>query len=161
MPLSIFIVFILLVSTFHSIKQASIVLLNIPFALIGGIMALWLRQMYLSVPSAIGFIALFGVAILNGLVLVSHINKLIEDGLPVEQAVKQGALDRLRPVVMTALVAALGFLPMALSQSTGAEIQKPLATVVIGGLCTSTLLTLFVLPVVYEWIFDQRLKTIE
>ena len=160
-PLSIFIVFILLVFTFHSAKQAFIVLLNIPFALIGGIFALWLRQMYLSVPASIGFIALFGVAVLNGLVLVSHINKLIEDGLPIDQAVKQGALDRLRPVIMTALVAALGFLPMALSQSTGSEVQKPLATVVIGGLCTSTLLTLFVLPVVYEWVFSRRRKFLD
>jgi cobalt-zinc-cadmium resistance protein CzcA len=159
-PLSILIVFILLVFTFHSAKQALIVLLNIPFALIGGIFALWLRQMYLSVPASIGFIALFGVAVLNGLVLVSHINQLIEDGLHIEQAVKRGSLDRLRPVIMTALVAALGFLPMALSQSTGSEIQKPLATVVIGGLCTSTLLTLFVLPVVYLWVFNRKKKTI-
>jgi len=155
-PLSIFIIFTLLIFTFHSARQALIVLLNVPFALIGGVFALWLRHMYLSVPASIGFIALFGVAVLNGLVLVSYINKLVEQGLPVHQAVKQGSLARLRPVIMTALVAALGFLPMALSQGSGAEIQKPLATVVIGGLCTSTLLTLLVLPVVYEWAFSKN-----
>ncbi len=155
-PLSIFIIFTLLIFTFHSARQALIVLLNVPFALIGGVFALWLRHMYLSVPASIGFIALFGVAVLNGLVLVSYINKLVEQGLPIHQAVKQGSLARLRPVIMTALVAALGFLPMALSQGSGAEIQKPLATVVIGGLCTSTLLTLLVLPVVYEWAFSKN-----
>jgi len=157
-PLSILIIFILLILAFHSARQALLVLLNVPFALIGGIFALWLRGMYLSVPASIGFIALFGVAVLNGLVLVSHINKLIEQRVPLNIAIKQGSLDRLRPVIMTALVAALGFLPMALSQGAGAEIQKPLATVVIGGLCTSTLLTLLVLPVVYEWFFTRRQK---
>ncbi len=157
-PLSIFIIFVLLILTFHSGKHALLVLLNVPFALIGGILALWLRGMYLSVPASIGFIALFGVAVLNGLVLVSHINKLIEKGSPLQQAIRQGSIDRLRPVLMTALVAALGFLPMALSQGSGAEIQKPLATVVIGGLCTSTLLTLLVLPVVYEWFFAFQSK---
>jgi len=155
-PLSILIIFILLILAFHSARQALLVLLNVPFALIGGIFALWIRGMYLSVPASIGFIALFGVAVLNGLVLVSHINKLIEQGLPLNTAIRQGSQDRLRPVLMTALVAALGFLPMALSQGAGAEIQKPLATVVIGGLCTSTLLTLLVLPVVYEWFFTRR-----
>ena len=155
-PLSILIIFVLLILTFHSVRQALIVLLNVPFALIGGIFALWLRGMYLSVPASIGFIALFGVAVLNGLVLVSYINLLKARGLSLDEAIKQGCLARLRPVVMTALVAALGFLPMALSQGAGAEIQKPLATVVIGGLCTSTLLTLLVLPVVYQWFISRN-----
>ena len=159
-PLSILIIFILLAFTFHSMRHAAVVLLNVPFALIGGIFALWLRHMYLSVPAAIGFIALFGVAVLNGLVLVSYINKLVEQGLSIDDAVKQGAEVRLRPVIMTALVAALGFLPMALSDGAGAEIQKPLATVVIGGLCTSTLLTLLVLPVVYDWFFAFGRRTL-
>ena len=155
-PLSIFIIFMLLLIMFASTKQALLVILNVPFALIGGICALWIRSLYFSVPAAIGFIALFGVAVLNGLVLVSYIDRLVAQGLNVDQAVRQGAEARLRPVIMTALVAALGFLPMALSQGSGAEIQRPLATVVIGGLCTSTLLTLLVLPVVYSWCFAKR-----
>lgn len=150
-PLSILTIFFLLMATFSNIRHALMVILNVPFAAIGGIMALWVRGMYLSVPAAIGFIALFGVAILNGLVLISTINKLREDGLPLQQAIVQGAETRLRPVLMTAFVAMLGFLPMAMSQGAGAEVQKPLATVVIGGLITSTFLTLIVLPVIYAW----------
>jgi cobalt-zinc-cadmium resistance protein CzcA len=157
-PLSIVIIFLLLMLTFPSIKSALLVILNVPFALIGGICALWLRGLYLSVPASIGFIALFGVAVLNGLVLVSYIDRLMAEGLDPEEAVQQGAQARFRPVLMTALVAALGFLPMALSEGSGAEIQRPLATVVIGGLCTSTLLTLLVLPVVYSWVFADRRK---
>ncbi len=151
-PLSIFIIFLLLTATFSSVKDALMVLLNVPFAFIGGIAALRVRSMYMSVPASIGFIALFGVAVLNGLVLVSYINKLVADGVPPAEAVKIGAEKRLRPVLMTALVASLGFLPMALSQTSGAEVQKPLATVVIGGLISSTFLTLIVLPVIYTWI---------
>ncbi len=154
-PLSIFIIFMLLVVTFAAVRQALLVILNVPFALIGGIIALWLRGMYLSVPASIGFIALFGVAVLNGLVLITYIDRLIARGLDVDSAVREGAKARLRPVLMTALVAALGFLPMALSEGSGAEIQRPLATVVIGGLCTSTLLTLLVLPVIYDWVFAR------
>jgi cobalt-zinc-cadmium resistance protein CzcA len=154
-PLSIFIIFMLLVFTFASVKQALLVILNVPFALIGGIVALWARGMYLSVPAAIGFIALFGVAVLNGLVLITYIDRLIAQGLDADTAVREGTKARLRPVLMTALVAALGFLPMALSEGSGAEIQRPLATVVIGGLCTSTLLTLLVLPVIYDWVFAK------
>lgn len=157
-PLSILIIFLLLMLTFASVKQALLVLLNVPFALIGGILALWMRSMYLSVPASIGFIALFGVAVLNGLVLVSYIDRLVAHGESIHDAVQHGAEARLRPVLMTALVAALGFLPMALSEGSGAEVQRPLATVVIGGLCTSTLLTLLVLPVVYAWVFS-RVKT--
>ena len=142
--------------TFQNVKHALLVMLNVPFALIGGVMALWLRSMYLSVPASIGFIALFGVAVLNGLVLISTINRLRGEGQTVHQAILEGAKTRLRPVLMTAMVAILGFLPMALSTGSGAEVQKPLATVVIGGLFTSTLLTLIVLPVIYSWLSPER-----
>lgn len=148
-PLSIVIIFILLTMTFGTVKHALVVLLNVPFALIGGVIALYLRHLYLSVPAAIGFIALFGVAVLNGVVLISYINRLVDKGRPVEEAVQEGVKARFRPVIMTALVAALGFLPMSLSNGSGAEVQRPLTTVVIGGLVSSTLLTLLVLPVIY------------
>ena len=156
-PVSILIIFILLTFTFGSIKEALIVLLNVPFALIGGVMALWIRSMYLSVPATIGFVALFGVAVLNGLVLISAVNRAIADGDDVNTALRKSVETRLRPVLMTAMVASLGFLPMALSQGAGAEVQKPLATVVIGGLCSSTILTLLVLPAVYALVFNKRL----
>jgi cobalt-zinc-cadmium resistance protein CzcA len=129
-----------------------LVMLNVPFALVGGIGALWLRGLNLSLSSAVGFIALFGVAVLNGVVLLAYINQLREAGTPLDAAVREGAAVRLRPVLMTALVASVGFIPMAVSTSQGAEVQRPLATVVIGGLVTSTALTLIVLPVVYEWL---------
>ncbi|MBU6450724.1 MAG: CusA/CzcA family heavy metal efflux RND transporter [Cyanobacteria bacterium REEB67] len=148
-PLSIVTIFVLLTATFGSMRYALIVLTNVPFALIGGVIALYVRGLYLSVPAAIGFIALFGVAVLNGVVLISHVNRLVAGGMDTEAAVTEGVKSRFRPVIMTALVAALGFLPMALSTGSGAEIQKPLATVVIGGLISSTMLTLLVLPVVY------------
>lgn len=158
-PLSILIIFFLLMATFSNVKHALLVILNVPFAMIGGILALWVSGLYLSVPAFVGFIALFGVAILNGLVLVSTINKLRnEDGLSLGEAIHQGADTRLRPVLMTALVATLGFLPMAISTGAGAEVQRPLATVVIGGLVTSTLLTLVVLPVLYGWISQNQEK---
>lgn len=157
-PLSVFIIFFLLLTTFRSVKDALIVMTNIPFALIGGVFALWIRGMYLSVPAAIGFIALFGVAVLNGLVLISKVNFLVTDGAIVDQAIRHAAATRLRPVLMTALVATLGFFPMATSTGAGAEVQKPLATVVIGGLVTSTFLTLFVLPVIYDWVTKGRRK---
>ena len=139
---SIAIIFALLFATFHSVKQACLILLNVPFALVGGIAALWLRGLNLNLSASIGFIALFGVAVLNGIVLVSYINSWRARGLSMRLAVREGAADRLRPVLITALVASIGFLPMAISTETGAEIQRPLATVVIGGLLTSTLLTL-------------------
>jgi len=120
--------------------------------------ALWLRDLPLSISAVIGFIALFGIAVLNGVVLVSHIRLLEAKGLPTDQAVLQGSMDRLRPVMMTALVASLGFLPMALAKTMGAEVQRPLATVVIGGLFTSTLLTLLVVPAVYGRISKRRSK---
>jgi heavy metal efflux system protein len=124
---------------------------NIPFALVGGIAALWIRGMNLNLSASIGFIALFGVAMLNGVVLITSINQMRQSGLAPRDAVLGGARRRLRPVLMTAFVASFGFIPMAISTSTGAEVQRPLASVVIGGLVSSTLLTLFLLPVLYEW----------
>jgi cobalt-zinc-cadmium resistance protein CzcA len=155
-PVSIAITFVLLTATFGSVRYALVVLLNVPFALIGGVIALYVRGFYLSVPAAIGFIALFGVAVLNGVVLVSYVNRLVHSGIEAEEAVKEGVKARFRPVIMTALVAALGFLPMSVSVGSGAEVQKPLATVVIGGLLSSTLLTLLVLPVVYCLVKPKR-----
>lgn len=151
LPICLVLIFILLFSTFNSIRQAFLIILNVPFALIGGIFALFLRGLPLSVSAAIGFIALFGVAVLNGIVMVSYFNKLREEGNTLDDSIIKGAIIRLRPVLMTALVASLGFIPMALSHGTGAEVQRPLATVVVGGLITSTLLTLIVLPTLYRW----------
>jgi cobalt-zinc-cadmium resistance protein CzcA len=152
LPVCLALIFLLLFSNFGSMRQAFLIILNVPFALIGGIVALFLRGLPLSVSGAIGFIALFGVAVLNGIVMVSYFNKLREEGMDIDEAIVQGAAIRLRPVLMTALVASLGFIPMALSHGTGAEVQRPLATVVIGGLTTSTLLTLIVLPTLYRWL---------
>jgi len=159
-PVTFFVIFLLLFTTFNSLKQALLVFTGIPFAITGGILALWTRQMHFSMSAGVGFIALFGVAVLNGVVMVTFINQLREQGAPLQEAIVQGALTRLRPVLMTALVASLGFLPMALSTGTGAEVQRPLATVVIGGLITSTLLTLFVLPALYGW-FEERRAEVE
>jgi cobalt-zinc-cadmium resistance protein CzcA len=150
-PASILIIFGLLFFTFSSARQALLILTNVPFAFIGGIAALWIRGLNLNISAAIGFIALFGVAVLNGIVLVSSINRLRQFGLPMEQALLTGAGIRLRPVLMTALVASFGFLPMATATTTGAEVQRPLASVVIGGLASSTFLTLFLLPLMYPW----------
>ena len=150
-PLTIFFIFILLYTAFNSFKYAAMILANVPFAAVGGVLALFVTGQYVSVPSAIGFIAVFGVAMLNGIVLVSFFNELCAKGIPVQEAVRKGALLRLRPVLMTASVAILGLVPMLLSTGVGAETQRPLATVVVGGLITSTLLTLLLLPVVYEW----------
>jgi cobalt-zinc-cadmium resistance protein CzcA len=155
-PVSVLMIFFLLMATFSNLRHALLVILNVPFSLIGGVLALWARGFYLSVPASVGFIALFGVAILNGLVLISTINRLRERGLSLHDAIIRGAEARLRPVLMTALVAMLGFMPMALSTGAGAEVQKPLATVVIGGLFTATLLTLIVLPVIYAWVEKDR-----
>ncbi|MDH4153488.1 MAG: CusA/CzcA family heavy metal efflux RND transporter [Nitrospira sp.] len=151
-PITILLIFFLLYSTFNSLRQATLIILNLPFALIGGIVALWLTKEYLSVPASIGFINLFGVAVLNGIVLVSYMNKLREDGHSLDEAVTSGALLRLRPVLMTALVALLGLVPLAFAQGIGSEVQRPLAIVVIGGLVSSTLLTLIMLPVLYRWL---------
>jgi cobalt-zinc-cadmium resistance protein CzcA len=149
-PLSIVIIFVLLFATFGRIRQAALVILNVPFALVGGIAALWLRDINLNLSAAVGFIALFGVAVLNGVVLIAAVNRLREEGQDLRAAVLTGSSTRLRPVLMTALVASFGFIPMAISHGAGAEIQRPLATVVIGGVITSTLLTLIVLPTLYE-----------
>jgi len=155
-PLTIFFIFVLLYTAFNSVKWATLIIANVPFATIGGLFSLWISGQYLSVPSAIGFIAVFGVAMLNGIVLVSFINELRGRGLSVPEAVRRGAELRLRPVLMTASVAILGLIPMLLSTGVGAETQRPLASVVVGGLITSTLLTLVILPVVYEWIEGRR-----
>jgi cobalt-zinc-cadmium resistance protein CzcA len=141
-----------LFASFANLRQAVLVMLNVPFALVGGVAALWLRGLNLNLSASVGFIALFGVAVLNGVVLLAYINQLRATGRSLADAVRMGADVRLRPVLMTALVAGFGFIPMALSTSQGSEVQRPLATVVIGGLVTSTLLTLVVLPVLYEWV---------
>jgi heavy metal efflux system protein len=150
-PIALFLIFVLLYTTFGSIKQALLIYTGIPFAIVGGVFALMIRGMPFSISAGVGFIALFGVAVLNGVVMVSFINHLREEGKTVLDAVNEGAMTRLRPVLMTALVASLGFIPMALATSAGAEVQRPLATVVIGGLITSTLLTLLILPTLYAW----------
>ena len=151
-PVTIFFIFVLLYTAFNSIRHALLILANVPFATIGGVLALAVTRQYLSVPSAIGFIAVFGVAMLNGIVLVSFLNELRAKGLSVREAVIQGTGLRLRPVLMTASVAILGLVPMLVSTGVGAETQRPLATVVVGGLFTATLLTLVLLPVLYEWM---------
>ncbi|NLT68486.1 MAG: CusA/CzcA family heavy metal efflux RND transporter, partial [Acidobacteria bacterium] len=143
---------LLLFSTFRSMRQSALIFTGVPFAMTGGILALWLRDMHFSMSAGVGFIAVSGVAVLNGIVLVSFINQLRQQGHNLNDAVVKGALARLRPVLITALVASLGFVPMAFSTGAGAEVQKPLATVVIGGLVTSTLLTLLVLPTTYRRI---------
>jgi cobalt-zinc-cadmium resistance protein CzcA len=157
-PLSLTIIFLLLFVTFGRVRQALLVILNVPFALVGGVAALWLRGINLNLSASIGFIALFGVAVLNGVVLIAAINHLREEQRTLRDAILTGAGRRLKPVLMTALVAALGFVPMALSHGAGAEVQRPLATVVIGGILTSTLLTLIVLPCLYEWIEERLLR---
>jgi cobalt-zinc-cadmium resistance protein CzcA len=154
-PIALFLIFVLLFTTFNSGKQALLIYTGIPFAIVGGVLALALRGMPFSISAGVGFIALFGVAVLNGVVMVSYINHLRDEGKSVLDAVREGAMTRLRPVLMTALVASLGFVPMAIATSAGAEVQRPLATVVIGGLVTSTFLTLLILPTLYEW-FESR-----
>jgi len=148
-PITIGLIFLLLFASFNSVRQAALIILNLPFALIGGIVALWATGEYLSVPASVGFINLFGVAVLNGIVLVSYIDQLRAEGMADEAAIVHGCLLRLRPVLMTALVGMLGLIPLALSHGIGSEVQRPLAVVVIGGLVSSTLLTLIVLPTLY------------
>ena len=149
-PVALLLIFLLLFATFGNIKDALLVFTGVPLALTGGVLVLWLRDIPFSISAAVGFIALSGVAVLNGLVMLTFINRLRADGASVDDAVFDGALARLRPVLMTALVASLGFLPMALATGTGAEVQRPLATVVVGGILSSTMLTLLVLPVLYR-----------
>jgi cobalt-zinc-cadmium resistance protein CzcA len=155
-PAALGFIFVLIFTAFGSVRQALIVYSGVPLAVTGGIAALWLRSMPFSISAAVGFIALSGVAVLNGVVMISYFNQLREEGRDVRLAVIEGSLTRLRPVLMTAAVAAFGFIPMALSTSAGAEVQRPLATVVIGGIVSSTFLTLVVLPVLYEWAERNR-----
>ncbi len=157
-PVSIAIIFFLLFTSLGSARYATLILLNLPFALIGGIAGLWVSGQYLSVPASVGFIVLFGVAVLNGLVLVSYINKLREEGLGIDEAVTTGCERRLRPVLMTAMVSILGLAPMLFATGPGSEVQKPLAIVVVGGLITSTLLTLIVLPTLYKWFEEEKVE---
>jgi cobalt-zinc-cadmium resistance protein CzcA len=157
-PIVLGMIFFLLFSSFGSMKNAALIFLNVPFSLIGGILGLYVSGQNLSVSASVGFIALFGVAVLNGIVMVSYFNKLRQEGLSLEDAIRRGAELRLRPVLMTALVAALGIVPMLLSGGTGSEIQRPLATVVVGGLFSSTLLTLLLLPALYGWFERERVE---
>ena len=155
-PVTLALVYLLLFLTFGSLRYASLIISNLPLALAGGIMGLLITGQYLSVPAAVGFIALFGVAVLNGVVLVSQINQLRQEDLSLEEAVRQGCERRLRPVLMTALVAILGLVPLLFASGPGSEVQRPLAVVVVFGLFTSTLLTLIVLPVLYQ-LFAEHL----
>lgn len=157
-PAAIGLILLLLFITFRSLRLSLLVISNLPFALIGGIFALFISGQYLSVPASVGFIVLFGVAVLNGLVLVSRISQLREDGLELQEAIRKGSLDRLRPVLMTASIAIFSLVPMLLATGAGSEIQKPLATVVVGGLITSTLLTLLIIPAVYRWFEKQKVE---
>lgn len=160
-PVAIVLIFIMLFTTFRSMLQAGLILLNIPFAMIGGIVSLYISGLYLSVPASVGFITLFGVAVLNGVVMVSYFNQLRQSGLSLIDAVKQGAERRLRPVLMTALIASFGLLPLLTATGPGSELQQPLAVVVIGGLFTSTLLTLILLPTLYAWMEEKLEKRLE
>jgi len=148
-PASIVMIFVLLFSAFGSVKYATLILANLPFALIGGVLILWIRDINLSVSAAVGFIALFGISVQNGVLLVTEFNRLRDQGLPLLEAVRGGCMDRLRPVVMTALMAALGLLPAALSRGIGAETTRPFASVIVGGLISATVLTLLLLPILY------------
>ena len=150
-PVALFLIFALLYVTFNSVKLTLLIYLNVPIAATGGIFALWMRDMPFSISAGVGFIALFGIAVMNGVVLIEHVRHLRTHGNDQKTSVVTGSMDRLRPVLMTAACGALGFVPMAVSGSAGAEVQRPLATVVIGGLFTCTVLTLLVLPAIYRW----------
>ncbi|MCK5869124.1 MAG: efflux RND transporter permease subunit [Methyloprofundus sp.] len=154
-PVTLVIISLLLFSSFGSVKNAALILLNIPLALVGGVIALWLSGQNLSVPASVGFIALFGIALENGMVLMTYLNQLVKDGLPIDEASIKGACLRVRPVLMTAVTTALGLIPLLLATGTGSEVQKPLATVVVGGLVTSTFLTLLVIPALYKWFVSS------
>jgi cobalt-zinc-cadmium resistance protein CzcA len=155
-PLVLALIFMLIFAAFGSIRQALLVYSGIPLAVTGGVFALLIRGLPFSISAGVGFIALSGVAVLNGVVLITYFNQLREEGRAVLDAVREGALTRLRPVLMTALVASLGFVPMAIAHGAGAEVQRPLATVVIGGIISSTFLTLLLLPVLYEWLERRK-----
>lgn len=156
LPIALGLIFILLFASVNSIRQALIIFTGIPFAVVGGVIALWIRDIPFSISAGVGFIALFGVAVLNGVVILTYYNTLIKEGMSIQNAVIKGSEIRFRPVITTALVASIGFLPMAISTSAGAEVQRPLATVVIGGLITSTILTLVVLPTIYMWVEKRK-----
>jgi len=155
-PIAIVLIFFMLFTTFRSLLQAGVIILNIPFAMIGGVVSLYYSGLYLSVPASVGFITLFGVAVLNGVVMVSYFNQLRQSGLNIQDAVRKGAERRLRPVLMTAMIASFGLLPLLAATGPGSELQRPLAVVVIGGLFTSTLLTLVLLPTLYAWLEEKR-----
>jgi cobalt-zinc-cadmium resistance protein CzcA len=158
-PITILLIFGLLFAAFNSLKEALLILLNIPLALVGGLFALLLAGAPLSVPASVGFIALFGIAVENGLVLVTYFNQLRStEGLPIREAVERGAMLRLRPVLMTAATTSLGLVPLLLATGPGSEVQRPLALAVVGGLVTSTLLTLIVLPVLYGWMHREAVR---
>lgn len=150
-PVTLLIIFLLLYSSFNSMKNTFLILLNIPLALVGGVVGLWITGQNLSVPSSVGFIALFGIALENGMVLVTYLNQLLKDGVKIDEASVKGALLRFRPVLMTAITTGLGLIPLLLATGTGSDVQRPLATVVVGGLVTSTILTLLVIPAIYKW----------
>lgn len=158
-PVAIGLIMLLLFVTFGSMRLALLVISNLPFALIGGIFALYISGLYLSVPASVGFIVLFGVAVLNGVVLVSHISQLRDEGMQLSEAIETGSMDRLRPVIMTAFITIFSLVPALISTGAGSEIQKPLATVVVGGLITSTLLTLLIIPSVYSWFEKRKVET--
>jgi cobalt-zinc-cadmium resistance protein CzcA len=149
-PAAVGLIFLLLFSTFRSVRQAALVLTNVPFAMIGGVVGLWLTGEYLSVPASVGFIALLGIAVLNGVVMVTYFNQLRSLGRPIAELVVEGSRRRLRPVLMTASIAAFGLVPLLFASGPGSEIQRPLAIVVIGGLISSTVLTLILLPILYR-----------
>jgi len=157
-PVSIVVIFFILFFTFRSVSNTLLILLNIPFAITGGIISLFISGEYLSVPASVGFIALFGIAVLNGIVMVSYFNTLLSNGYTIHEAVSEGARRRLRPVLMTAFIAALGLLPLLFATGVGSEIQKPLAIVVLGGLVTSTILTLLILPPAFKMIYNRGRK---
>jgi cobalt-zinc-cadmium resistance protein CzcA len=160
-PAALLFVFLLLFSTFGSVRQAGLILINVPFALIGGVLLMFASGLYLSVPASVGFIALFGVAIENGVVLVNHFNDLRKQGVPISQAVRQGSERRLRPVLMTAILTILGLVPLLLATGPGSEIQKPLAVVVVGGTFSSLLLTLILLPTLYDWMEGRKERQVK
>ena len=160
-PLALALIFVLIYLSFGSVKQAALIFVCVPLAVTGGIFALALRGMPFTISAGVGFIALSGIAVLNGIMLISFINQLRTEGKSLRDAVVEGTLTRLRPKLMTALVASFGFVPMALSTSAGAEVQRPLATVVIGGIITSTFLTLVLLPVLYEWLEGRSSSSIK
>jgi len=155
-PASLLFIFVLIFMSFGSVRQAALIFVCVPLAVTGGVFALWLRDMPFTISAGVGFIALSGIAVLNGIMLISFINQLRREGRKVREAVVEGTLTRLRPKLMTALVASLGFVPMAIANGAGAEVQRPLATVVIGGIVTSTFLTLIILPILYDWIETRK-----